>query len=240
MLHSKLFLTTIIGTMFTSASFAQVGDARRDLAVGFNAGVNMSSVSFKPSINQGTLTGPTFGAVVRYTCEKYMTCVCAIQLECNYSQMGWKEKIEDGTGNEYNCQMNYVQMPLLCRLAWGRERKGFQGYIVMGPQAGFFLNKKENRGGQEPWDISKRPNNVTYQYGKDPDNKFDYGIAAGAGMQLSNKLGHFQLEARYYYGLADFYDNSKKGYFGRSGLSNIQVKMTYLFDILKTKNDKIK
>jgi hypothetical protein len=48
------------------------------------------------------------------------------------------------------------------------------------------------------------------------------------------------LEGRYYYGLGDFYGNSKRDYFGRSNFSNIIVKLTYLFDIARTKNPKIK
>ncbi|MCF0160717.1 MAG: PorT family protein [Bacteroidaceae bacterium] len=241
MWSSKLGCSLALAVSLALPVRAQVGDSRSDLAIGFTGGVNITSVSFTPTIKQSSLIGPNFGATIRYTCEKYFTCICAIQLECNYAQMGWKERIEDGSGNEYNCQMNYVQVPLLCRLAWGRERSGAQGYLVLGPQAGFYLNKKENYGGKEPWDVSKRPNNVTHQYGKEPDKKFDYGIALGAGLQVSGKhIGHFLLEARYYYGLGDFYDNSKKGYFGRSGHSAIQVKVGYLFDILKTKNPSIK
>lgn len=220
---------------------AQMGESRNDLAVGINAGVNMSNVSFKPTIKQNSMTAPNIGATIRYTCEKYFTCVAAIQLELNYSQMGWKELIEDGSGNQYNRQLNYLQIPLLCRLAWGREYSGAQGYIVLGPQAGLYLSGKENYGGDEPWDTTNRLNNVTYQYGKEPDKKFDYGIALGAGMQYSiRNVGHFTMEARYYYGLGDIFDNSKKGYFGRSGNSAIQLKVGYLFDLIKTKNDHIK
>ena len=43
------------------------------------------------------------------------------------------------------------------------------------------------------------------------------------------------LGGRYYYGLGDVYDNSKKGYFGRSANQAIMVKLTYLYDLVKTK-----
>ncbi len=43
------------------------------------------------------------------------------------------------------------------------------------------------------------------------------------------------LEGRYYYGLGDIFKNTKKDYFGRSGNSSITVKLSYLFDIIKTK-----
>ena len=68
------------------------------------------------------------------------------------------------------------------------------------------------------------------------ENKFDYGIAAGLGLEYSHpKLGHFILEGRYYYGLGDIYGNSKRDYFGRSNNNNVIIKLTYLYDIRKTK-----
>ena len=61
----------------------------------------------------------------------------------------------------------------------------------------------------------------------DVENKFDYGITAGLGVELRTKVGHFQVEGRYYYGLSDFYHSTKKDYFA------IGIKMAYLFDITK-------
>ena len=71
------------------------------------------------------------------------------------------------------------------------------------------------------------------RYLKAIENKFDYGIAAGAGLELSTGIGHFLLEGRYYMGLGDFYKSTKKDYFGRSAHSYIGVRATYLFDITK-------
>ena len=64
------------------------------------------------------------------------------------------------------------------------------------------------------------------------ENKFDYGIAAGLGVELSLKhVGHFLLEGRYYYGLGNIYGDTKRDYFGKSNNSSIIVKLTYLFDL---------
>jgi hypothetical protein len=72
-------------------------------------------------------------------------------------------------------------------------------------------------------------------------NKFDYGIAAGGGIELSiPKVGHFILEGRYYYGLGNIFKNSKSDYFGKSNHGQIVIKATYLFDIIRTRNPKIK
>ena len=73
---------------------AQVGEARKDLAVGVTGGAVLNRVSFNPTVKQSWMTGMTGGFLVRYTCEKYFSALCALQAEVLYSQMGWKELIE--------------------------------------------------------------------------------------------------------------------------------------------------
>ncbi len=213
---------------------AQIGEHRSDFSVGVSAGYSMNKMDFQPSIKQSYKSSPTFGLSMRYVCEKYFSTVCALQIEANYVSLGWTEVIEDGTLNTYTRSLNYVQIPLLMQMGWGRERRGVKFLFEAGPQIGLYLGGSEDKGGNE-WDISHRPNNVTHQYGKEPDNAFDYGITAGLGLELSTGIGHFLLEGRYYYGLGDVFDNSKKGFFGRSANQTIVAKLTYLFDITKTK-----
>ena len=76
---------------------AQVGEARKDLAIGVSGGYVLNKVSFNPTIKQNFHTGTTFGISLRYTCEKYFAALCALQAEVNYTEMGWKEKIETST-----------------------------------------------------------------------------------------------------------------------------------------------
>ena len=61
----------------------------------------------------------------------------------------------------------------------------------------------------------------------------DYGLTGGAGMEVRTGIGHFQIEGRDYFGLNDFYNNSKRDYFSRSAHSAISVRLAYLFDITK-------
>ncbi len=73
------------------------------------------------------------------------------------------------------------------------------------------------------------------------EKKLDYGIAAGLGVELSLRhVGHFLLEGRYYFGLGNIYGNTKRDYFAKSNYQNIVIKATYLFDIIQSKNPKIK
>ena len=212
---------------------AQLGEVRNNLAVGINGGLNMSQVEFSPSIKQNTQNGMSMGVTARYMSEKYFNMLCGIQVELNYSQRGWNEKIEDGSENTYSRTMNYLEVPFLAHLAFGKDAmdSGAQFFLNLGPQFAFFLNEKENM--SDNWDPSYRPNGVVQQYGKMVENKFDYGIVGGGGIELSTKVGHFLLEGRYYLGLSDFYKSTKKDEFGRSGHSFIGVRLTYLYDIIK-------
>ena len=212
---------------------AQLGEVRNNLAVGINGGLNMSQVEFSPSIKQNTQNGMSMGVTARYMSEKYFNMLCGIQVELNYSQRGWNEKIEDGSEYTYSRTMNYLEVPFLAHLAFGKDAmdSGAQFFLNLGPQFAFFLNEKENM--SDNWDPSYRPNGVVQQYGKMVENKFDYGIVGGGGIELSTKVGHFLLEGRYYLGLSDFYKSTKKDEFGRSGHSYIGIRLTYLYDIIK-------
>lgn len=210
---------------------AQVGDPRNMLSLGFNAGMGTSRVSFVPRIKQTTCLGPTFGVSLRHISEKYFFLICGTQIECNFARRGWTENIEDGSGNEYTRIADYIEIPFLAYLGFGREIRGFQGHINLGPQIGLLINDDEIYGGQEPWNTSKRPNNVTEQYGKAIENKLDYGITASVGLEMRTGAGNFGVEGRYYFGLGNIYGITKKDYFGRCANSTISVRLTYSFNL---------
>lgn len=218
---------------FALPAAAQLGEERHNFAVGVNGGINMSSVSFQPKIKQNSLNGMSMGVTLRYMSEKYFKMMCGLQMEINYSQRGWDEKIEDDSNNTYSRTMNYIEIPFMAHLAFGKDalNRGVKIFFNAGPQVGYFLGDKEKM--SDNWNPSNRPNGVTGQYGKEVENKFDYGITAGAGLEVSTGIGHFLLEGRYYMGLSDFYKNSKKDYFEKSAHSFMGVRVCYLIDITK-------
>ena len=242
------FIISAILYVVPVAMTAQIGEHRNDLAIGFNGGLNMSSVSFTPKVSQAKLNGITGGLSVRYVCEKYFSTVCSLYGEINYSQMGWKEDIVDvndmpvintatGLPEEYSRTVNYIQVPLMAHLAWGREQKGFAFFVNLGPQFGIYMSESTKTNFDfSDRNAADRVNPVCAQDTMAVENKFDYGIAAGAGIEFSHpKVGHFLLEGRYYYGLGNIYGDSKRDYFGSSNFGTITVKLAYLFDIVRTR-----
>lgn len=207
---------------------AQVGDQRYNLAIGVNGGINLNSATFSPKVRQKNLMGITGGLTARYISEKYFSMICGAQVELNFSQHGWDEYYQDYPGLQYTRKMNYVEIPFLAHLAFGRER-GMQFFIHAGPQVGFFLGDSRSQSGN--WEDFSGI--VIEQHDKSVENKFDYGITAGLGVELRTKSGNFLVEGRYYYALSDFYHSTKKDYFSRSAHNVITAKISYLFDLRK-------
>lgn len=230
-------------------SNAQIGDHRNDLSIGLNAGLSMANVGFVPKVTQTMLPGYTAGLSLRYVCEKYFSTICSVFAELNYTQMGWREDIRDlnsapvfnkttGSYEKYDRILNYIQLPALAHLAWGNETKGFNFFIEAGPQFGYFITDKVNATfTKDNANIDDRANKTIAQVDMAVENKFDYGIAAGIGVEYSVRgLGHFLLSGRYYYGLANIYGASKSDYFAKSNHNAIQVRLSYLIDLTKTKH----
>ena len=241
--------------MVSMSVHAQIGEHRNDFSVGANGGYVMSNVGFTPKVPQTQHGGVTGGFSYRYVCEKYFKTICSIYGEVNYSQVGWKEDILDvdnapvtitgtGEGLAYQRTATYIQVPIFAHLAWGRETRGLNIFVNAGPQFGYLLSEKTktNFSVQNPPSTDNdRVSNVVAQDTMAIENKFDYGIALGLGAEYSiPNVGHFLLEARYYYGLGNIYGASKKDYFGKSNYGQIVVKLAYLFDITRTKGVKRK
>ena len=222
-------------------AIAQIGEQRNNFAIGINGGVNLNTVSFEinnaassqSKIKQNMLMGITGGLTARYISEKYFAMICGLQVELNIAQKGWDELYETADGQKdlsrsYVRNMTYLEIPFLAHLAFGKDR-GAQVFLNLGPQIGFLLSDSEDA---EGW--TNEQMNIQKEYGKKIENKFDYGIAGGLGLEIrTKKAGNFLLEGRYYFGLADFFGNTKKDPFARSANRTITIKLSYLFDLKK-------
>ncbi len=240
------FKILLAAVCFPSFAHAQIGEHRNTLSIGANAGYNMTTIRFTPKVLQGMKGGTNFGFTARYTVEKYFATIASIQAEVNYSQLGWKEDIRTMNNEpvinpvtqqaeKYERTINYVQIPLFAHLAWGKEDKGFNFFLNAGPQLGIYMS--ESTKSNFDWanrNTDDRSNKVVAQDTMSVQNKFDYGIAAGLGVEwATGKIGRFTLEARYYYGLGNIYGDSKRDYFGSSNYGTITIKLGWLVDIMR-------
>lgn len=224
-------LTLLTALIVSIAANAQVEEPRNILEIGVAGGLNMSQMDIQPTIRQKYINGANGGLFIRYTSEKYFKMICAAQLEVNFSQRGWEEDFDDKSGNSYKRTLNYVEIPFLAHLAFGQEPRGFQFFINLGPQIGFFLDEKEEYIGN--WEVNSRPSSSRPIYGKSVENKFEYGIIGGLGVELKTRIGNFFVEGRYYYGLSDIFGNSKTDDYGRSANNTIGARLGYSVAIFR-------
>lgn len=242
--HMNRHIISLLLLLLPIGALAQIGQHRNTLSVGVNGGYNLTTVRFTPKVVQSMKGGITGGFSMRYTVEKYFSTIASIAAEVNYGQMGWKEDIRDlkdqpvinaatGTAEQYERTISYVQVPIMAHLAWGRENRGVNFFVNAGPQFGVYLSESTKM--SFDWDkrnMTDRANSICAQDTMAVKNKFDYGIAAGAGIEIASpKAGRFLLEGRYYYGLGNIFGDSKRDYFGSSNFGTITIKLTYLFDI---------
>ena len=234
----KSIVLALVMACVTATAHAQIGEYRNDMCFGVSVGASMNKMGFDPIITQKYHVAPTVGLTFRYTSEKFLTAHCALQVELNYTRLGWTEEVMDRNSNplpdEFKSNLDYLQLPFMARLAWGKERDGAMFYFLLGPQIGYCIAESKEFSNQWTLDASgkpDRPNNLYAQYDLPIKHKFDYGITGGVGVELNTKVGHFLLEGRYYYGLADVFGNSKKDVFSRSNHGAIIAKLSYLIDI---------
>jgi hypothetical protein len=122
-------------------------------------------------------------------------------MEMNFTQMGWKEeeKIEGKTTEIFSRKLNYLEIPFLTHIYFGKRTRIFAN---LGPQIVFLLSQT----------ATSPPAQTTESRHLDPvKNTFDYGFAAGLGVVVPIRRTAIQLEIRGYYGMNDIYSNAMAG-----------------------------
>ncbi len=199
-----------------------------NISVGGKAGVVMSRTQFNPSVPQSFLPGIMVGVTARYIEERHFGIIAELNLE----QRGWKEKFDD-VDLTFQRRLTYIQLPILSHIYFGSNK--FHGYFNAGPEAAYLIsdNISSNFDYANASTLADFPSNrYSDQYTLKVKNKFDYGIAAGVGMEMiwRNKSS-FNLEARFYYGLRDAFSNHKSDPFAASSGMAVMLTLGYHYRI---------
>lgn len=179
----KAYSLFFLMLLATATAFAQV-------QIGLRAGANFSTISegVEAANNADELWRP--GLVVGLASSFQVGETFALAPEINYSQRG--RRIE-GTNN-VDIRYNYLEVPVLARLAFGDVLKG---YINAGPSFSYLL------GGNRDMDGTSMDYNVNDAGYK----RFELGGAIGGGVQLDTEVGSFLIDLRYTAGFSNFREN---------------------------------
>lgn len=196
------------------------------MSLGVHGGVNLSQVMFSPSIRQKFLPGANAGINFRYTEEKHFGFI----VEANLEQRGWAENF-DGEPFSYSRTINYVQIPFMSHIYFGRRHKFF---INLGPSVSFKIggSVKSNFDYANVGSIPDFPVHTSQQYGYPTKGTVDFGISGGLGGEIGLTRRHsIYLEARYYFGIANVLPAGRTDHFKSSNPMALSITLGYWFRI---------
>lgn len=194
------------------------------MSLGVHGGVNLSQVVFSPSIRQKFLPGANAGINFRYTEEKHFGFI----IEANFEQRGWAENF-DGEPFSYSRTINYVQIPFMSHIYFGRRHKFF---INLGPSVSFKTGDsvKSNFDYANVGSIPDFPVHTSQQYGYPTKGEVDFGISGGLGGEFGLTRRHsIYLEARYYFGIANILPAGRTDHFKSSNPMALSISLGYWF-----------
>ena len=107
-------------------------------------------------------------------------------------------------------------------------------FVNLGPEIGYMLGDhiSANFNWRDILNVNGYPQGyrTNRQLDMEVENRFDYGISAGLGMELILKRRHsIMLEGRFYYGLGNIFHSAKKDYFSASRGMSVEITAAYLF-----------
>ena len=205
--------------------------------IGIHGGVNMSVVSFNPSLKQSFLASNAFGLVLRHVSEPNI----GLQLEVNIAGKGWKEII-DSIGT-YTRRIETIDIPVMTAFIAGRRKLRFT--FTIGPYISYRREEKETvnitrksdystftdwtfRFNSEIIKVAEKPYSRPYYY-RPLVNNWEFGFTGGAAVEFHSKIGSFALRASYNHALTNLFPlNIDKFYFSGSRMQVIHVGLMYM------------
>jgi hypothetical protein len=220
-MRSKIYLILSFVAAVSAAGAQIVITTPYEFSAGVSGGTTFSSVTFNPRVSQGTLTGLTLGLTGRMTMGENV----GLQLELNYAQQGWAEEYEAAPEFRYSRRMDYLQLPFYTHVQFGG--KHVKGFINAGPQIGYMLSESTtgSRNVEPPVGTGGAQRSMPVE------NRLEWGISGGAGIEIRTGIGYFLLEGRYYYSFGDIYGTKRKDSFSKASSQVTLAKITYLMPL---------
>jgi len=223
-----IVLVTVLVALSGSVT-AQLRLRTPEMYIGVHGGVMASTILFNPAvggmkpITNGCVLGGTGGLVFRYSEQK----CCAVQVELNYMQRGWREYSEATETSEaynYSRKLHYLELPFLMHIYFGSQT--WRGFVNVGPQIGYCLKDDGGSGTKQTSSL--------HQYAS-IDNPFDWGVAGGLGFYCRTKnAGLYQFEARFNYSFGTIFSSKTSDYFRQSNPMNLSVSLAWLWEIKRS------
>lgn len=166
--------------------------------VGVHGGVDFSTMSFRPQLNEEFLPGKEFGIFFRHVSEPHI----GIQFEINVVDKGWKEVI-DSVGT-YTRRVNTINIPVMAAFIAGSRSLRFA--FTLGPYIDYRYKDSEEI---DIPDVKQYRSHYLIPFA----DKFEFGFAGGLAIEIYTKIGGFALKASYSHALTNLYPLNKGTYY---------------------------
>lgn len=193
--------------------------------IGPTGGVTFSTVTLVPKmVDKLYLMGQTEGFSTRYVSENHF----GFQLDLSYFEAGWKEDLyQQKKASEYTYarSLRFLDMPFLMHTYTKAGATRF--FLNVGSKIDWLLSEKKELKDQTT-------ENDMRQHDLQIEHPFQYGMLAGAGLEIHMKRSVIGLEGRYCYMLSNLFDDTiDSENFSTSNLQTMSVNLFYYFQIGK-------
>jgi hypothetical protein len=182
--------------------------------LGISGGMGYSQLFSSPFIGISPLQGYVGGLVFKHISEPHS----GIQLEFNYIQKGWNEKLI--APNVYSRKFTYLEFAPLSHFEFGKRSTNLLLHI--GPTFSYLLNDTITKS------LTDTYSEKEYYHSK-LESKIELGLCAGIGIVQSTGIGDFQLEFRFNQGINNVFSSSDV--FSYSTNQVLTAKLSYMVRI---------
>ncbi len=164
--------------------------------------ISSNNTLLRTGFSPDTRLGYTAGLSVQYLTEKNF----GLQVEFNYVQRGWEDRPADPSVGRsvstrfYRVDLDYAEMPILAHGYFGK--RNLRIFLNMGVYLAYLLSSDTERA-NIPDD-----EDIIIFYEERFQNKVDFGVRGGGGVEIVTKVGMFQAEGSYSFGLNSIMDKN--------------------------------
>lgn len=203
----RLFQTAILLFLLTTTktAYTQEDPFFSVFGFGLTGMYNYSSADLKPGFFNEPYFSKGGGMFFNFLGDKYSgnyvhkftgEVYTGIQLEFNYNERGWQE-LDTNKSNIYTRKLNYVELPVLSHIVWGKRR--VQLVTNIGPYVSLLFDNSYSIATTDSFYIQQ-------YYDREPDFNFDYGFLVSPGLYYKLNNHVFSLQVRYSMGMNLIFD----------------------------------
>lgn len=166
--------------------------------VGLKGGVNITWMNYDARFNQKIVEQDfKMGYMGGLTFQYFNQPNIGLQMELLYIQKGFKTKLDTLANIQYERTLDYLSIPMLMHVYIGKKK--FNVSLMLGPYISYALTSNEI---YTEDNVSERKD---YEWNREIDNRFEFGIQAGLAFRNTFSFGIIELEGNYSFGLTSIF-----------------------------------